>query len=94
MVPPDERAKLYVQVPGCWKKYEPYWALLVRTSALFAYASRFLLEELLAWKALYRAALIDHCVIVVMVLLQRVHPGSDIIKLNILGFDLRMRECV
>lgn len=45
IVPPEEQAKLYVQVPGWRKMYEPCRALKVSTSPLFAYAARVLIEE-------------------------------------------------
>lgn len=73
MVPLGKLPKLYVRVPLWRKKYEPCRALLVPTSCVFAHASRVLIEKSLGWKALNRAALTDHCVMVVMVFLQRVH---------------------
>lgn len=80
--------KLYVRGSGWWKKDEPCWALLVSTISLCSYASRVLIKEFLGSKLLCRAALTDHCVMVFMLFIQRVHTEDDTIKLNIPGFDL------
>lgn len=45
MVPPEERAKLYVQARGQWKLKEPRRALPVPTSSLFAFDFRVFIDE-------------------------------------------------
>lgn len=68
--------------------------LLVLTGLLFAYASSVFIEEALDSKALYCAALTNHCVMVVMSFLQRVNHKNDHIKLDICGFDPQIRKPV
>lgn len=59
---------------------------------LQTYATRVLVDESLAWKAYYRDALTDHCVIFVMVFLQSINPEDYIIVLSISGLDLWMQK--
>lgn len=94
MLPTEERATFYVQVPGWRKKYKPCRTLLVTTRRLFSHDLRVLVDESIGWKALYRAALTDHYDMVLMMSLHRVHPEDNIINLNISGSDLRMPEYV
>lgn len=94
LVAPEVYSKLYVQLSGCINKYKPCRALLVTTSLLFAFASRIRIGDSLGWKALYCATLTDHCNMAVMVFLRRVQPEVDVIKLDVPGFNPRMRELV
>lgn len=50
MVPPGKCPKLYVPVPGCWKKCEQCLAFLQSDECFFAYVPRALTEESLGEK--------------------------------------------
>lgn len=92
MVFASERVKLYALVPAWWKKYELCRALQVRTSSLLAYVTNVFVQRLPSCAMLYRSALADHYIMVMMSFLQRVWLHDD--KKKYSGFDLRMSESV
>lgn len=90
----EEWAKPYVRIPDLWNKYEPCRVLLVLTSLLFAHAFKIFLNHLSCAKALYRTVVFDYFVLLIMSVLQRIHPTVEEAKISLFGFDLRIRENV
>lgn len=92
MISPEAWSALYVRVPERWKKYDLCLVFLVPTISLLSYALNVFFNNLSCARKLYRTVACDHCVMVVMDILQLVHPTDEKEKMGYFGFESWPRE--
>lgn len=94
MNPREERVKLYAKVPSWWQKDEQCRALLVPTGPLFSYVSHLIINDSPLTGAFCCVDRANHCVMVIMVFLQWVHPIYAFIKMRPTDHEPRMLKNV
>lgn len=93
-ISPKERARLYLQLPDWWKKYEQCRGLLNPTSSLLWYTSNIFFNDLWCGKILYPAVASGHSVMIVMSSEQPFNHCDEVTKSDFVGFNRWMCDSV